>query len=47
MRHSSPFLRYVRAPVTSLVVKDRVTCHSPAAPLLSFYWQDALVKSER
>lgn len=44
--HDMLFHRYVRAPVTSLVVKDRVTCHSPAAPLLSFYWQDTLVKSE-
>ena len=44
--HDMLFHRYVRAPVTNLVVKDRVTCHNPAAPLLSLYWQDRLAKSE-
>ena len=44
--HDMLFHKYVRAPVTNLVVKDRVTCHNPAAPLLSFYWQDRLLKSE-
>jgi uncharacterized metal-binding protein len=43
--HDMLFHRYVKVPVTNLVVKDRVTCHNPAAPLLSFYWVDRLTKS--
>jgi uncharacterized metal-binding protein len=44
--HDLLFHRYVRAPMTTLVVKDRVTCHNPAAPLLSFYWEDKLRGAE-
>ncbi|MCF0142264.1 MAG: DUF1847 domain-containing protein [Parasporobacterium sp.] len=38
--HDSLFYKYSKAPVTTLVAKDRVTCHNPAAVLYnadSFY----------
>ena len=31
--HDSIFIKHSEAPVTYLMVKDRVTCHNPAAPL--------------
>lgn len=31
--HDTIFIRHSASPVTYLVVKDRVTCHAPAAPL--------------
>jgi len=33
--HDSPFFGYSEAPVTVLMVKDRVTGHNPAAALYS------------
>jgi len=38
--HDVLFTKYSRSPLTTLVVKDRVTCHNPAAPLLNRYWKD-------
>lgn len=38
--HDTIFIQHSEAPVTYLLVKDRVTCHNPAAPLYltgSFY----------
>ena len=42
--HDSLFYKYSRAPVTTLVAKDRVTGHNPAAPLylLNGYWKKLL-----
>jgi uncharacterized metal-binding protein len=31
--HDSLFYMHSKSPVTTLIVKDRVTCHNPAAPL--------------
>lgn len=35
--HDMIFNRYSEAPVTTLIVKDRVTSHNPAAPLYTLY----------
>jgi len=42
--HDALFTQFAEGPVTTLVVKDRVTCHSPVGPLLSRYWLKTLVK---
>lgn len=44
MGHDVLFSRFSEAPVTTLVVKDRVTCHNPAAPLVTKYWRDTFIK---
>jgi len=38
--HDSLFMKYSKAPVTTLITKDRVTGHNPAAPLYlsNFYY---------
>jgi len=38
------FTSFSEAPVTTLVVKDRVMCHNPAAPLVNRYWRDTFLK---
>ena len=43
--HDMLFHKFAEAPVTDLVVKDRVTCHNPAGPLLNRYWLKTLVRS--
>ncbi len=40
--HDALFCRFSHAPVTTLVAKDRVTCHNPAGPLLNSYWRGSL-----
>ncbi|MDR0535016.1 MAG: DUF1847 domain-containing protein [Puniceicoccales bacterium] len=42
--HDTLFIKYSEAPVTCLVVKDRVTGHNPAAPLhcVNFYYKRLL-----
>lgn len=42
--HDMLFHRFVEAPVTNLVVKDRVTCHNPCGPLVNPYWLETLVQ---
>ena len=37
------FNRFSKAPTTTLVVKDRVTCHNPAGPLFNRYWRRTLL----
>jgi len=44
--HDILFSKYSEAPVTTLVVKDRVTCHNPAAPLTNRYWRDTYIKQQ-
>ncbi|RJS67905.1 hypothetical protein DRO64_00745 [Candidatus Bathyarchaeota archaeon] len=46
MGHDILFSRFSKAPVTTLVVKDRVTCHNTVAPLVCRYWRNALIKRE-
>jgi uncharacterized metal-binding protein len=36
------FNKYAQAPTTTLVVKDRVTCHNPCGPLMNRYWRRKL-----
>lgn len=38
------FSRFSEAPVTTLVVKDRVTCHNPVGPLVTSYWRNMFIK---
>jgi len=40
--HDSLFLQHSRAPVVTLITKDRVTGHSPATPLYTSYHQKLL-----
>lgn len=42
--HDVLFSKFSEAPITTLVVKDRVTCHNPAAPLVNRYWRDSFFK---
>lgn len=44
--HDSLFYKYSEAPVTTLFVKDRVTCHNPVAPLylVDMYYKKLLEK---
>lgn len=37
--HDSLFYRYSKAPVVTLIAKDRVTGHNPAAVLYTGYYQ--------
>ncbi|RKY04865.1 metal-binding protein [Candidatus Poribacteria bacterium] len=47
MGHDVLFTKFSEAPVTTLVVKDRVTCHNPGAPLINRYWRDTFLKAEK
>ncbi|MDR3271478.1 MAG: DUF1847 domain-containing protein [Peptococcaceae bacterium] len=40
--HDSLFIKYSTAPVTTLITKDRVLGHNPAAALYSFYYAKLL-----
>lgn len=42
MGHDILFTQFSDAPVTTLVVKDRVTCHNTVGPLVNRYWRNAL-----
>jgi len=44
--HDLLFTRFSNAPVTTLVVKDRVTCHNSVGPLVNRYWRDSLFKKD-
>lgn len=44
--HDLLFTRFSEAPVTTLVVKDRVTCHNSVGPLVNRYWRDSLFKKD-
>ena len=45
--HDSLFMKYSKAPVTTLITKDRVTGHNPAAPLyLSKFYYAKLFNEE-
>lgn len=46
MGHDVLFSRFSEAPVTTLVVKDRITCHNPAAPLMNRYWRNTFMKEK-
>lgn len=39
MGHDILFQKFSEAPVTTLVVKDRVLCHNPCASLVNQYWK--------
>jgi uncharacterized metal-binding protein len=43
--HDALFLKHSAAPVTTLIVKDRVLGHNPAAALYSQYWRKRLRKA--
>lgn len=47
--HDTLFTKYSEAPVTTLIAKDRVTAHNPAAALYTSYWESYFEKdlSER
>ena len=44
MGHDVLFSKFSQAPVTTLVVKDRVMCHNPVAPLVNRYWRDTFLQ---
>jgi len=44
MGHDILFSENSVAPVSCLVVKDRVTCHNPSLPLVNRYWRDSFYK---
>ncbi len=44
MGHDILFQQFSEAPVTTLVVKDRVTCHNPVGPIINRYWHDSLME---
>lgn len=44
--HDVLFSEFSEAPITTLVVKDRVTCHNPVAPLVNRYWRDSFFNKE-
>ena len=44
--HDVLFTRFSEAPVTTLVVKDRVTCHNSVGPIVNRYWRDSLFKKD-
>jgi len=46
MGHDVLFSMYAKAPVTTLVVKDRVMCHNPVAPLVCGYWRNTFIRKE-
>jgi len=41
--HDILFQQFSEAPVTTLVVKDRVTCHNPVGPIINRYWHNDLM----
>ncbi len=41
--HDILFTRYSRSPVTTFIVKDRVTGHNPAAVIYSNYYKRKLI----
>lgn len=43
--HDILFQQFSKAPVTTLVVKDRVTCHNPLGPIINRYWRNDLIVS--
>jgi len=43
--HDMLFTKYSQAPVTTFIVKDRVTGHNPSATLYSKYYQKKLLKN--
>ena len=45
--HDVMFTKFSEAPVTTLAVKDRVTCHNPAAVLVNSYWCDTFLKNSK
>jgi len=45
--HDIAFTQYSRAPVTTLIVKDRTNGHNPAAALYSFYLRSELMGQQR
>ena len=45
--HDILFAKYSKAPVTTLIVKDRTNGHNPAAALYSFYQRGDLMKERR
>lgn len=44
--HDILFSNHSKAAVTCLVVKDRVTCHNPALPLVNRYWKDSFLNKK-
>lgn len=42
--HDALFSRYSRAPVTTLIAKDRVLAHNPTGALYSQYWRKRLLE---
>lgn len=45
--HDILFTKYSAAPVTTLVVKDRMTGHNPIAPLYSVYFEENLRRGRK
>lgn len=41
--HDILFQQFSEAPVTTLVVKDRVTCHNPVGPIVNRCWHNSLM----
>jgi len=46
MGHDVLFTKLSKAPITTLVVKDRVMFHNPGALLVSRHWRDTFVNRE-
>jgi uncharacterized metal-binding protein len=46
MGHDVLFTKFSKAPVTTLVVKDRAMCHNPVAPLVNRYWRDTFLQGK-
>ena len=44
--HDILFQQFSAVPVTTLVVKDRVTCHNPVGPIINRYWRNTLMASD-
>ena len=44
--HDVLFSKFAEAPLTTLVVKDRVTCHNTVAPLVNRYWRDSFMNKD-
>ncbi len=44
--HDALFSRHSRAPVTTLIAKDRVLAHNPTGALYSQYWRKRLVEGQ-
>ncbi|MBO8179376.1 MAG: DUF1847 domain-containing protein [Archaeoglobus sp.] len=42
--HDAVFTKYSEAPVTTLIAKDRVLSHNPAAALYTYYWNSYWMK---